>query len=258
MYGLARRTASLISLVTVYIIITALLAAPATGEDLDKKYRDLQRQIREQKKMLETAKAKEESFIKQIENVNKRLDTVSKALSIQKKKVRRTKDRIIIVKKDIKSFNKMLDRQRSYLKRKLSSMQRHGDNAANVIAVIVSSENFSQMVRNMHYLQKIAEYDYRQIQEYKENLRKLELKKIKLNDLYVQYRAEEKELSTNENLLKEERKHKKILLASIRKQKKGYRKMLRELTDASNSVRKMLEEEIQDTGVQKRDLYQGR
>lgn len=247
MYGHSKRTFSFISNVLATIVITSLLAAPAIGDDLDTQYRDVQRQIREQKKRLEKAKKKEKSFIKKIEGINKNLATITKALSIQKKKVTRTKERIITVKKDINSFKKMLDRQRSYLKRKLSAVQRHGNDTTNVIAVLVSSSNFSQVVRNMHYLQKIAEYDYEQIQIYKENVRKLERKKKKLNSLYARHRAEEKELKIREGEVKEEKKHKEILLASIREQKQGYRKMLKELTDASNSIRKMLEKQRANT-----------
>lgn len=247
MHGPSKRTISFISTFIASILVTSLLVVPAVGDDLDKKYRDVQRKIQEQKKRIERAKEEEASFIRQIQDVNQSLDIIQKALSIQKEKVKRTKDRIVVVKKDINGFKKMLEKQRSYLKRKLSSVQRYGNDTTSVITVLISSSDFSQMVRNMHYLQKIAEYDFRQIEAYKQNLLKLEVKKNKLNDLYVQYKAEEKELREGEDALKEEKKHKEILLASIRDQKEGYRKMLRELTDASNSIRRMLEEARTDT-----------
>ncbi|UCG78421.1 MAG: peptidoglycan DD-metalloendopeptidase family protein [Nitrospirota bacterium] len=231
----------------VFLIISVILIIPASAEDLEKKYRDIQNQIKEQKIKLKKIKEKESSFIAQIDIANRSLELNKKALSIQKQKLSNTRGRINVVKNDIASFNKLLDKQRSYLRRKLSSVQRYGNEAANTLAVIASSNSFSQMVRNMHFLKKIAEYDFAQIQEYKENLIKLDEKKKDLNTLYSAQKEEEKELKLREQELKAEKNRKEYLLAAVRKQKEGYRKMLKELTDASNSVRKMLEEKNANT-----------
>ncbi len=231
----------------VFLIISVILIIPASAEDLEKKYRDIQNQIKEQKIKLKKIKEKESSFIAQIDIANRSLELNKKALSIQKQKLSNTRGRINVVKNDIASFNKLLDKQRSYLRRKLSSVQRYGNEAANTLAVIASSNSFSQMVRNMHFLKKIAEYDFAQIQEYKENLIKLDEKKKDLNTLYSAQKEEEKELKLREQELRAEKNRKEYLLAAVRKQKEGYRKMLKELTDASNSVRKMLEEKNANT-----------
>jgi septal ring factor EnvC (AmiA/AmiB activator) len=247
MYAALSKALRYIHTSAVILLITSLAVAPAFGDDLEKKYKDIQRQIKEQKKKLAIAKDKETSFVQAIDGVNRRLDLMQKALKIQKKKVKRTKDRIVVVKREINEFNKMLDKQRSYLKRKLSSVQRYGNETTNVVTVIVSSQNFSQMVRNMHYLKKVAEYDYNQIVVYKENLKKLNEKKRNLNGLYTRQKTEQRELGNRQEELKKEKRYKETLLVSVRKKKEGYRKMLRELTSASNSVRKMLEEKRANT-----------
>jgi septal ring factor EnvC (AmiA/AmiB activator) len=231
----------------VILLLSSLIVPTAFGDDLEKKYKDIQRQIKEQKKKLAIAKDKEISFVQAIDGANRRLDLIQKALMIQKKKVRRTKVRIVAVKKEINEFNTMLEKQRSYLKRKLSSVQRYGSGTTNVVTVIISSRNFSQMIRNMHYLKQVAKYDYNQIQIFKDTLKKLNEKKRTLNDLYANQKKEERELRSRQKELKDEKRYKEALLASVRKQKKGYRKMLRELTSASNSVRRMLEEKKANT-----------
>ncbi|MEE9524559.1 MAG: peptidoglycan DD-metalloendopeptidase family protein [Thermodesulfovibrionales bacterium] len=247
MHAALSRTCRYLHASAVILFLTALIVAPASGDDLEKKYKNIQRQIKEQKKKLAVAKNKETSFVQAIDGANRRLDLTHKALKIQKQRVKRTKDRIVVVKRDINEFNKMLDKQRSYLKRKLSSLQRYGNETTNVVAVIVSSRDFSQMIRNTHYLKKVAEYDYKQIEIYRENLKKLNEKKRNLNGLYARQKTEERELRNRNEELKNEKAYKETLLISVRKQKEGYRKMLRELTSASNSVRKLLEEKRANT-----------
>jgi len=242
-YRVARCIVAFIALV----LSVSFVSAPAMGDDLEQRYLRIQRRIREQKLRLERAKKKERSFVAQIDAVNRQLDLIQKKIRIQKKRVRRTRQRIAAVKKEIAIFRRKLDRQKAYLRRKLSAVQRYGPDTTGILAVLVSARNFSQMVRNIHYLRKVAEYDYEQIELYRKNLSELDRKKKRLNSLYGRLRSEERALLADEESLKKELEQKKALLASVRRQRNGYRKMLRELTDASNSIKRMLEKKRANT-----------
>lgn len=237
------------------IIIIFLAALPSYGGDVPQKYNNIQNKIKKQRKKLETVNALETSFLDQIDKVNKKLDGIAKQLRLQRSKINETKDEIKIVKKDIETFKNMLDEQRGYLRRKLSSMQRYGNDAAKVFTVVLSSKDFSQVMRTMKYLKKVADYDYRRIRIYKDNLRELDAKKEKLNSLYVRLKADEKELKNKEEELKAEKVHKEVLLASVRRKQDGYRRMLKELTAASNKLRAILKRKPADTHGRSRFAY---
>jgi len=224
-------------------LIVLLVLTSVSADDVKEKYRDIQKQLKEQQQRLKEAESLERSFIAQIENLNRRIDEKSRELRKQQEQISRTRKQIDFVKDDITLFRKMVDKQRDYLKRKLASMQRYGSGLTNVFTAVISSKNFSQMLRNMRYLEKIAEYDYQQIKKYKENLKKLEEKKKNLETLYVQLGKEEETLKAQQEQLEVERSNKDSLLASVRKQKNGYQQMLDELTAASNRLKEMLVEQ---------------
>lgn len=229
------------------IVATVLvLAVPAAAEDLSEKYKDVQSKIREQQKKLRRAKELESSFLGQLEAINRQLDENRGALEEQRRKIGRTRAEIEAVKDDIDHYDALLGRQRRYLKRKLSTMQRYGNLMTSVVAAVVSSEDFTHMMRNVRYLRKIAEYDYRQVVRYRENLRVLGEKKRELGDLYTRLKDEESDLSRRQEELSADRNHKKTLLVSIRKQRDGYQRLLNELNEASNRLKQMLEERETD------------
>jgi len=240
-------------------LIIFLLFTSVSADNVSEEYRDVQKKLREQKQKLKEAEKLERSFLDQIDSLNRRVDDNRRALDLQLEKIEGTRKQIGFVKEDMVLFRKMVDRQKEYLKRKLTSMQRYGSELTNVFAAVVSARNFSQMLRNMRYLEKIADYDYRQIEKYRENLKKLEEKKKKLDGLYVKLQKEEDELRDQEDKLKVELTNKENLLASIREQKHGYRKMLDELTAASNRLKDMiLEKDKEEYTLTKFALMKGR
>lgn len=229
------------------IILSISFIVPASAADVTEQYRDVQERIREQEKKLRQAKELEGSFLSQIDGINRDLDETRRDLRAEQAKIEKTKQRIQLVKDDISLFQEMLSKQRNYLKRKLSTMQRYGNEVTSIFTALVSSRDFAQMMRNIRYLKKVAEYDYRQITRYKENLQVLENKKKELGSLFARLKEEERDLKKQEDELNARRTHKEVLLASIRSQQEGYRRMLDELTEASNRLKEMLEEKETNT-----------
>lgn len=240
-------------------LIVLLVLTSVSADDVSEQYRDIQKKLKDQEQKIKAAERIEKSFLAQIDDLNRRIDEKSRELRRQHEKIGKTQKRIGLVKDDIMLFRKKIDKQRDYLKRKLASMQRYGSELTNVFTAVISSTNFSQMLRNMRYLEKIAEYDYRQIQEYRENVKKLEEKKKNLEGLYAQLKEEEETLRVQQEQLEVERTNKNNLLASVRKQKSGYRQMLDELTAASNRLKDMLvDQDKEEYTLTKFALLKGR
>ncbi len=221
-------------------MIVSLITAPVFAGKLEQKYQKIQKQIKERKKKIIKARKSEISFTRKIQQTNKRLYSIRKELKRQRRKVNRMSGRVALVKKEFGEFKKKIEKQRSYLKRKLLSMQRYGNDSSGILIALVASKSFSQMVRNMHYLRKIAEYDYNRIEIYKKNLILLHKKKISLDSLYLKLKTEEKKLQKDRDRLIAEKKQKERIFASIQGRRKLYEKMFRELTEASNKIRRML------------------
>jgi septal ring factor EnvC (AmiA/AmiB activator) len=241
------------------IIIVLLFLFPAYADTASEQYQEIQQKIKEQQKKLRQAEELESSFLNELEAVNRKYDETRKELGMQQAKIQKTKTKIQYVKDDINLFVGMLSRQRKYLKRKLSSMQRYGNDLTNLFTAIFSSRSFDQMMRNMRYLEKVADYDYRQITLYEENLQKLDKKKKELDELYSQVKEEEQDLRKREDELKAKKTRKEVLLASVRSQKNGFEKMLGELSAASNRLKEMLEQRETNTySLTKFALLKGR
>jgi septal ring factor EnvC (AmiA/AmiB activator) len=223
----------LYKLLTVFLII--LSPSVTYSADPAAEYKKVQKRMTEQKKKLREEKKKEYTVMTDIREVSKKLGIIEKDLVSLRIKKKRIKSKISNVKSEIKETKKKITEQQEWLKRKLRLMNKFGK-SGDVVVLLMSAENVSQVMRTWQYLKYIARHEYEILNEYQKNLKTLDEKNSELQTLSAELDISSKKIKSKEEELVEQKRVKQIILSSIRNKKAEHEKMIAELQDASRKL----------------------
>lgn len=224
-------------------VATCLLCMPlsAGAENPREEYKKIQRNLDLHKKKLENTKKVERSVLTDLRKVTAELVEIEKNLNAQRKKIKGIQEAISQVQGEITKYNELIVKQGEMLKRRLRAMQRNKIDDDALLAVLADFDT-AKTFRAIRYLQDITAYDVSLINEYKDTVKKLADKKVKLDALHASLKAEEKKLTGIEQALKEKKAEREALLANVRQEKRTYQQMINELQEASQRLQKVLQE----------------
>ncbi|GAB4414343.1 MAG: peptidoglycan DD-metalloendopeptidase family protein [Thermodesulfovibrionales bacterium] len=195
---------------------------------------------------LERAKRREHSVLDDLDDVNKRLSATEVELRKQQRRIAQIESEIKKVVADISATKGYLDKQKDWLKRRLRAMQRYGQ-SGDLLVLLSATDDMAGLMRRWRYLERISIYERRVIEEYAENLMRLNEKEKQLSDLRAELKRGEERARLTEASLLEKKREKGVLLASVRREKINHEKMLKELQEASKRlleiIRKLEEKE---------------
>ncbi|MFZ6016010.1 MAG: murein hydrolase activator EnvC family protein [Nitrospirota bacterium] len=214
-------------------------------------YKKIQKELKVHKEKLEKTKRREHSILGDLEKTNKQLGLVEAELRKYRKNLRDTESEISKVEAEISLNRSNLERQREWIKRKLRAMYKYGYHS-DIVMLLLSAEDISQLVRRWRYLQDITVYEHRVLNNYKDTLKSLDEKEKKLITLRVVLKKNGEKVKAKETDLASKKKDKEILLASVRKEKSSYEKMVKELKEASKRLLEIIRES------EKTDTYSAR
>jgi septal ring factor EnvC (AmiA/AmiB activator) len=117
--------------------------------------------------------------------------------------------------------------QRQELSRRLSAMYRLNTQVA--LRLIFSSSSMAELDRNMKYLKRVSDRDYRMIKEYEENLQNLKAQRSKLAQKVERLASLQRDLKRQEGLLVGEQKSKAALLEKLSVRQKQMLSQLQKL-----------------------------
>ncbi len=217
------------------------------------RYEKIQKEIKKKKKALEKVKKKEVSILDEVESTNRALDRIKRELRAQRRKMRRNERSILIVRNEVKKISRKLDRQKTWLRRKVVGMQKYGLSSfgttpgsselkTDPLMLLMTAKDIPQAVRKWHYLKRLAEYEYALLKDYSENIKGLKQRQDHLSALMKNLKGQKRQLDKKKAVLRNKQKQKKRLLASVRKKRNLYRRMLSELKESSRKLRKLIEE----------------
>ncbi len=235
-----------VKLFTVYCLLSAAFILFAihcslftdtavSAEDPKKEYEKLQKEIDTHKEKVEKTKKLEHSVLEELDRTNKELTHVQAELRKYRGKLRATEKEIRKVETEISANKAKLEKQKEWLKRKLRIMQKHGY-SGDVILLLSTSEDISQLMRRLRYVKEIALYDHKMLEGYKETIKSLDEQENRLKSLRDELKESEEDIEVNAAAISERKKSKEMLLSSVRKEKSSYEKMLKELKEASNRL----------------------
>lgn len=232
------------TLVLVVIFACACLFAVApsclAGSPQDE-YKKIQKEIDTHKKKLEHVKKREYSILSDIENTNKQLKMTEAALSKYKTRLAYTESKIAQVEAEIAMNRGKLEQQREWLKRKLRAIQRYGRDT-DILMLLLYADDLVTLSKTTKYLQYIAIHENRLLNNYRETIQSLNRKERQLVSLRTDLIRNREKVKEEEAVLEKKRKSRETLLASVKKEETSYRKMLRELKDASEKLMEIIRE----------------
>jgi septal ring factor EnvC (AmiA/AmiB activator) len=216
------------------------------------RYENIQKEIKKKKKALEKVKKKEVSILDEIESTNRALDRIKRELRVQRRKMLRNEKRISVVRTEIKKISKKVDRQKTWLRRKVVGMQKYGVSSfgttpgspelkTDPLLLLMTAKDIPQAVRKWHYLKRMAEYEYALLKDYSKNIHGLKQRQDHLSALMKNLKGQKNQLEKKKAVLRNKQKLKRRLLASVRKKRNLYKRMLSELKESSRKLRKLID-----------------
>lgn len=224
-----------------FLLLMNGITSPSYGVPPKEKYQKIQKEILEHKQKLKKTQKREYSVLGEIERLDKQLRKIESELRKLKKKLSRTESDIATVKTEIGKTKESLTQQADWIKRKLRALYKYGY-SRDVAAVLLNIESVSQMMRISRYLEQIAIHEHEILEGYRQNLKIYTEKNNKLRSLKATLLADQKTTRKKELQLRNLRKSKKMILASLRDEKASHEKMIAELREASKKLLKLIEE----------------
>ncbi len=211
--------------------------ATTPGEE----YKKIQREIKKQKKKLKSVERRERSILADIEEFDQQLSLVESEIRKYRRRIKNTESEILKVEADISLIRSNIDRQREWIKRKLRALQKYGL-TSDLVMFLSSTDDISQLMKRWKYLQQVARYEHKMLNAYHENLNVLYEREKKLTVLKAELLRNEEKVRLKEEDLTEKKKDKEVILASVRGEKSSYKKMLKELKEASKKLLEIIRE----------------
>jgi septal ring factor EnvC (AmiA/AmiB activator) len=232
-----------------------LFAVRCSAATPHEEYKKMQREINVHKRKLEEVKKRESSVLTDIENINKQLDTSESDLRRYKDNLANTEDHIAQVERDISINKGNIERHREWIKRKLRAIYEYGSNPE-LIMLFLGSDDSSQLMRNMKYLQYIAVYEHRLLDNFKGNLEGLTAKERHLILLRKELVKNKEKVREKEESLAETKKSRQMLLASVQREKSSRLRMLKEMEEASKKLLEIIRES--ERAAEKAETFPGK
>lgn len=237
----------LFAMVLAFALLFPSMSCNATPEEELKK---VQQNIIEQKKKISEAQVRESSILNEIESTSRNLSKIEGELRKLRQRLRQTESEIKNVNAEIANTQNSMEKQKDWIKRKMRSMHKIGY-SGDITMLLLGSDDISQTVRNWRYLEDIARYENRVLNNYRVNLKGLDEKNRQLENLKADLSRNSQKIRAKENELAVEKKSKERLLSSVRTEKSSHEKMLSELNAASKRLLEIIRESS------KTDTYSG-
>lgn len=213
----------------------------ANAKNLQEEYKQMQQELKTQKKKLESVKKTEKNVIEELKKRTAELAEIEAKLNIQRTKIKDLQVNIHTLQGEINHYNKKFTLQKTLLKKRLKALQRM-TYENDPLLIVLSGEDFSQILKTIRYLKDISAYDQSLINQYNTTLNVLSQKIKKLKGFEAELQREEDSLQKLEASQKEKKNERERLLASVRKEKGHYESMVKNLQEASNKILKIIEE----------------
>jgi septal ring factor EnvC (AmiA/AmiB activator) len=245
------------SMLLAFFLCASLSAVYCSAATPHEEYKRMQREINAHKQKLEEVKRRESSVLTDIEDINKQHKTAESDLRKYKNRLANTEDRIAQVENDISLNRGNIEKHREWIKRKLRAIHEYGSNPE-VVMLFLGSDDASQLMRNMKYLQYIAVYEHRLLDNFKGTLEGLTTKEKQLILLKKELVKNKEKVREKEESLAETKKSRQMLLASVQREKSSRARMLREMEEASKKLLEIIRESERAAEREKAETFPGK
>lgn len=228
-------------LVAAFVVTSCFNAGISFAQNAHEDYKKIQRDLKTHQKKLESVKKAEESVISELRKTTVELEEIEGQLKAQRDKIKKLQGNMASLQEEINANKKHLEIQSSFLKKRFKVIQKI-KKEKDAILILLGGEDFSQILRMLRYLNDIASYDSTLISKYKGSVKILSDKQDRLRAMAADLKTAETKLSKLDESLKAKKKERETLLVSVRKEKRTYERMIKELQEASNRLMHIIQE----------------
>lgn len=204
-------------------------------------YKKIQKKIGEHKKKLRKAERREYSILADLEKTNRQLSVVESELRKYRGRLKDIESNIFKVEAEILLSKKNIEKRKEWIKRKLRAMQKYG-RTSDMVMLFLSTDDISQLMRKVKFLQCIAVYEHGILNNYKEDLEDLGEKEKEFMNLKAELIKNKEKVKAQEISFAKSKKDKELLLSSVKKEQSSYTDMLKELKASSKKLLKIIRE----------------
>ncbi|MBI4709501.1 MAG: peptidoglycan DD-metalloendopeptidase family protein [Nitrospirae bacterium] len=204
------------------------------AKDPKDELKEIQKKLSSEKQKVQEIIKKEGSILSELEKINRALALKREELAHYDKQLAQTRTKIRQLEGDITILSSKLESRKQFLKQRLRSLykQQHGE----IAVILFSAKDYQDLIKKSRNINFIAYYDRKLMDIYSSEIKEL-------NEKMQQMEVLKKELEINKNQVKKkademqaERGKKDSLLASVKKERSSYEKMIRELEESSKRL----------------------
>ncbi len=224
-------------LLLVFIVMSSLSYASQPKEEL----REIKKEIEIHKRKLKETKKIEKNVLEDLKRVSNELNEIEWKIKNHRAKIKNLQIKIAETEKGIKTYSAQLEERKSNLIKRIKGIQRL-NNQPHPALIILLEEDTTKAFRLIRNTQKIINIDKNLIQQYRAELNNLIVQQTELKKLYASLKHEEEALKKAEEVQKQKKKEKEILLAKVRQDKALYEKKIKELEENARRLTRLLQE----------------
>jgi len=241
-----KKISSCLILALTFILFVVLFSYSDSSGDYSKKINEenqrlkkIEQQIKSVKEEINNLQKKESGYLetlhkieKLLQDTEKELQAIEKDLKLAQKEIKQGEDELIREKHILKEKTKLLEsRLRQIYKRRLTGY----------LEILFNSESFSDFLTRFRYIKNILSLDAEMINDIRQQMKRIENKKINLENREEILSLLKKEVEKEKENIEFSIKARKSIINKIDSQKEVYLKSLKELEQSSLEIKNIIE-----------------
>lgn len=217
------------------------VAAKSKDIKQEKKELDrLRRKLEEQKRYEKAARKKEKSVLSNMDSLDRRLNKLQKELHTVNRKLDNRTRSLRELEDDIGSLRRELDSKKDRVRSRIRML--YQENRMNTLRILFASKDYYDFMKRYSYLAWISQTESELISGYRETLARLGDKEEKLKSAHVELVDHRREVAAKAGQIRDAKREKQGLLASVRKDRALHKRAIEELTDSANRMTALIQE----------------
>lgn len=224
------------------LAISSSLVSPvyaASVQDNQRELNEINRSIQDKRNKLEDINNSKNNAEKEMNNLDKEMGQLSSKLQELNKKMESLNSEIKGKEKEIDKKKKEFDKEEDLFKQRARAMYKSG--STGYVGVILSSNDFSDLINRIELVTKIMEYDKKLLAYIEETKKSLESNKSELESnkkIIVNLKSE---VDEKYKALRVKSNEKKNLVAKLEKDKNFYENMISKEQSESQEISKIIQ-----------------
>lgn len=230
----------LLLLITLVMALSIPIFRPVTANAANHsdKLSDIQEKIRTKIIEVTETEKQERSMRSKINKIDSDINKKKQEMVSYDKHIAQAEARIKVISNEINGITEKLDSRKQYLKERVIAIykRQYGGKAL----VLMSAEDYNDLIRKSNYLSLMAYYDSTVIDEYSARVKEANKKRDEIKKLQEALLADKKRIRENKEHLQANRRERDLVLAKLQARKTEYEKNLKNLARSSQKLQSVI------------------